>query len=133
MLLVIAIPAVLTMLERAEPVGRSFAPQAADIPGSPQENYAIKIRYQCTGIYALLLFSTGGMTVLIAAGSPLMFFAVLEIMSLSLYALGAMGCRRRFLLQEAGFEYSLLGVYASVLLLMGTALIYGFIGTLNLA
>lgn len=132
-LLVIAILAALVVLGRAEPVDGSFAPQAADIPGSPQENYAMKTRYQRTEMYALLLFSTGGMMAFIAAGNLLMLFVALEIMSLPLYVLGAMGRRRRLLSQEAGFKYFLLGAYASAFFLMGIALIYGFTGTLNLA
>lgn len=131
-LLVVAILAALVVLGRSEPVDGSFAPQSADIPGSPQENYAVKTRYQRTEMYALLLFSTGGMMAFIAAGNLLMLFVALEIMSLPLYVLGAMGRRRRLLSQEAGFKYFLLGAYASGFFLMGIALIYGFTGSLGI-
>lgn len=131
-LLVVAILAALVVLGRSNPVDGSFVPQAADTPGSPQENYAVKTRYQRTEMYVLMLFSTGGMMAFIASANLLMLFVALEIMSLPLYIMGAMGRRRRLLSQEAGFKYFLLGAYASGFFLMGIALIYGFTRTFNI-
>lgn len=131
-LLAVALLAALVVLGRATPGDGSFAPQPADMPGSPQEDYAVKTRYQRTEMFILMLFSTGGMMAFIAAGNLLMLFVALEVMSLPLYVMSAMGRRRRLLSQEAGFKYFLLGAYASGFFLMGIALIYGFTGTLGI-
>lgn len=76
----------------------------------------------------LLLSSTLGMLILISALDLLIVFIGLEIMSLSLYLLIAMGNEGK-LNKEASFKYFLLGSFASAILLYGIAFIYGAAGT----
>ncbi len=76
----------------------------------------------------LLLSSTLGMLVLISALDLLVVFIGLEIMSLSLYLLIAMGNEGK-LNKEAAFKYFLLGSFASAILLYGISFIYGAAGT----
>lgn len=131
-LLIVAFLSAVVVLDRSIHSEGSFAPQAADMPGSTQENYAVKTRYQRTEMYVLMLFSTGGMMAFIASINLLMMFIALEVMSLPLYIMSAMGRRRRLLSQEAGFKYFLLGAYASAFFLLGIALLYGFTGSFDL-
>jgi NADH-quinone oxidoreductase subunit N len=77
--------------------------------------------------YPLLLFAILGMMVLAAASDLMSLFLGLETMSLATYVLvggrkGSLRC------SEAGFKYLLLGGFASAVLLMGIALMYGFAG-----
>lgn len=76
----------------------------------------------------LLLSSALGMLVLVAALDLLVTFIGLEIMSLSLYLLIAMGNEEK-LCKEAAFKYFLLGSLASAIMLYGVAFIYGTTGT----
>lgn len=76
----------------------------------------------------LLLSSTLGLLVLIAAFDLLVVFIGLEIMSLALYLLIAMGNEQK-LSKEASFKYFLLGSFASAILLYGIAFIYGTAGS----
>ncbi|MDH3959568.1 MAG: NADH-quinone oxidoreductase subunit NuoN, partial [Actinomycetota bacterium] len=66
-----------------------------------------------------------------AANDLLMLFIALEVMSLPLYLLAGMARRRRLLSQEAALKYFLLGAFASAFLLYGSAMIFGYAGSLN--
>lgn len=77
--------------------------------------------------YALLLFATVGMMILVAAQSFLMIFVGIELLSLALYILCGY-IARRTTSQEAGMKYFLLSSFASAFLLYGLALIYGATG-----
>lgn len=82
--------------------------------------------------YALLLLSTFGAQVLVAAGDLLTLFLGLETMSLGVYALT--GFRRSSpRSSEAAIKYFLLGSFAAALMLYGFALLYGATGTTQLA
>lgn len=72
----------------------------------------------------LLLSSTLGLLVLISAIDLLVVFIGLEIMSLSLYLLIAMGNEEK-LSKESAFKYFLLGSFASAIMLYGVAFLYG--------
>ncbi len=76
----------------------------------------------------LLLSSSLGMLILISALDLLVVFIGLEIMSLSLYLLIAMGNEEK-LSKESSFKYFLLGSFASAVLLYGIAFVYGTAGT----
>lgn len=76
--------------------------------------------------YALMLLSTVGMLGLIKANSLLSVFLGLELMSLPLYALVAMG---RYAQVEAALKYFVLGALATGLLLYGFSLLYGVSGS----
>jgi NADH-quinone oxidoreductase subunit N len=73
------------------------------------------------------------MLVFPAAGDLLTMFVALEVLSLPLYILAGLARRRRLLSQEASLKYFLLGAYASAFFLFGTALLYGFAGTVSLS
>jgi NADH-quinone oxidoreductase subunit N len=80
--------------------------------------------------YALVLFSTSGMLLLVSANDLIIVFLAVELMSLSLYVLAGLFTLRREA-SEASMKYFLLGVFASAFLLYGIALVYGTTGTTN--
>ena len=80
--------------------------------------------------YALLLFSTLGMTILAGATNFVTLFLGLEIFSLALYLLVAF-TRDNPLSIESSVKYFLLGAFSSGFLLYGMALIYGATATLD--
>lgn len=81
--------------------------------------------------YALVLFSSAGMSLLALSAELITLFVSLEVMSISTYALTAF-LRRGPRPSEAGFKYFILGAFASSLMLYGAALLYGAAGTTNL-
>jgi NADH-quinone oxidoreductase subunit N len=56
-------------------------------------------------------------------------FVALEVLSLPLYILSGLARRRRLLSQEASLKYFLLGAFSSAFFLFGTALLYGYAGS----
>lgn len=77
--------------------------------------------------YPLVIFSTVGAMILVAAGDMLSLFMGLETMSLGVYAM--VGFRRASLRStEAAVKYFLLGSFGAALLLYGGALLYGATG-----
>jgi NADH-quinone oxidoreductase subunit N len=82
--------------------------------------------------YVLLLLSAAGGVVMAEANDLIVLFLGLEILSLAVYVLAAMH-RRRLTSQEAGMKYFVLGAFSSAFLLYGIALIYGGVGTTNMA
>ncbi|WP_030916661.1 NADH-quinone oxidoreductase subunit NuoN [Streptosporangium amethystogenes] len=109
-----------------------FVAQAAAVPGSPDEEEAILSGYAQTEVYPLLLFSVGGMLLFASANDLLAMFVGLEVMSLPLYLLCGLARHRRLLSQEASVKYFLLGAFSSAFFLYGTALIYGYAGSVDL-
>ncbi|NWG32536.1 MAG: NADH-quinone oxidoreductase subunit NuoN [Rhodocyclaceae bacterium] len=81
--------------------------------------------------YALVLFATLGMMVMITAASFLTIYLGLELLSLSLYALVAID-RDSPRATEAAMKYFVLGALASGLLLYGMSMVYGATGTLEI-
>jgi NADH-quinone oxidoreductase subunit N len=78
--------------------------------------------------YALLLFATAGMIVMVSAADLLVVFVGLETMSLSVYIL--VGSKRGDSPgAEAALKYFLIGAFASAFLIYGIAYIYGVTGT----
>ncbi len=82
--------------------------------------------------YALALFATLGMMIMISAYSFLLLYLGLELLALSLYAMIAFR-RDSPVAAEAAMKYFVLGAMASGLLLYGMSLFYGATGTLDLA
>jgi len=78
--------------------------------------------------FALLLWSTVGMMLLIAAEELLTLFLTLETMTICLYLLAAFERGRRRS-AEAGLKYFVYGSVSSALFLYGLSLIYGLTGT----
>ena len=132
-LVVLSILAVLTMGERylGGPQGDAFTPQGAAIPGSPQEAAATRAGIVSTEVYPLTLFAVGGMMLFPASGDLLTMFVALEVLSLPLYILCGLARRRRLLSQEASLKYFLLGAFSSAFFLFGSALLFGYAGSLN--
>ena len=82
--------------------------------------------------YALLLFATLGMMVMISGQSMLTIYIGLELLSLCLYALVALD-RDNAKSTEAAMKYFVLGALASGMLLYGMSMIYGMTGSLDIA
>ncbi|HPT50118.1 MAG TPA: NADH-quinone oxidoreductase subunit NuoN [Accumulibacter sp.] len=81
--------------------------------------------------YALALFATLGMMVMISANHFLTIYVGLELLSLSLYAMVAMN-RDSIPATEAAMKYFVLGALASGMLLYGMSMIYGATGSLDI-
>lgn len=129
---VVAAFAVLVMADRSEVRDGVFAGQPSDRPGSGEEALTLAKKYQRSEMFPLVLFSTGGMMLFPASDSLLTMFVALEVMSLPLYILVATARRRRDLSQEAAIKYFILGSFAAAFFLMGSALLYGYSGSLRL-
>ncbi len=82
--------------------------------------------------YALTLFATLGMMVMISASHFLSLYLGLELLSLSLYAMVALQ-RDSAVATEAAMKYFVLGAIASGMLLYGMSMVYGSTGSLLLS
>ncbi|RLI15023.1 MAG: cation:proton antiporter [Candidatus Hecatellales archaeon] len=82
--------------------------------------------------YALVMLMLGGMMGVVLTGDLFNLFVFLEVMSISAYGLVAF---RSYEMEplEAGFKYLVMGGTATTIVLLGVALIYGAVGTVNLA
>ncbi len=78
--------------------------------------------------YVLMLMAATGAILMAEAGSLIMLFLGLEIMSIALYVMAAYH-RRRTQSGEAGLKYFILGSFSSALFLYGIALVYGSTGS----
>jgi NADH-quinone oxidoreductase subunit N len=81
--------------------------------------------------YALVLFATFGMLILVGAQNLVLTFLGLETMSIAVYVLTAFN-RRDPRSAEAGLKYFLVGAFASAFFVYGVALLYGATGTVSL-
>ncbi|WP_431680016.1 NADH-quinone oxidoreductase subunit NuoN [Kitasatospora sp. KL5] len=137
-ILLTAVLAVLTYAERRlEPRLNghgvdAFTAQGAAVPGGEQERDATRAGFTTTEVFPLTLFAVGGMLLFPAANDLLTMFVALEVLSLPLYLLCGLARRRRLLSQEAAVKYFLLGAFASAFFLFGTALLYGYAGSVQL-
>jgi NADH-quinone oxidoreductase subunit N len=82
--------------------------------------------------FALALFATLGMLVMISASHLLILYLGLELLSLSLYAMVALR-RDSDTATEAAMKYFVLGALASGMLLYGMSMVYGATGSLAIA
>jgi NADH-quinone oxidoreductase subunit N len=132
-ILVISFIAFLVIAERKTDQNQdSFAAQGATVPGSQAERDTTRRGWQTTEIYPLLMFSVGGMLLFPAANDLLTMFVALEVLSLPLYLVCGLSRHRRLLSQESALKYFLLGAFSSAFFLYGTAMIYGYAGSVNL-
>jgi multicomponent Na+:H+ antiporter subunit D len=90
------------------------------------EKYTDKTKY-----YTLFLLMLSGMNGLTITGDMFNLFVFLEIATISSAALVAFGTEQDEL--EASFRYLVLGSVASLFLLLGIAVLYGFTSSLNMA
>jgi NADH-quinone oxidoreductase subunit N len=81
--------------------------------------------------FALVLFATLGMMVMISANHLLTLYLGLELLTLSLYAMVALQ-RDSAVATEAAMKYFVLGALASGMLLYGMSMLYGATGTLGI-
>jgi NADH-quinone oxidoreductase subunit N len=132
-ILLVAIGGVLLIAERQlDSGGGAFTAQAAALPGSEAERTALTAGFIQTEIFPLTLFALGGALLFPAAGDLVTMFVALEVLSLPLYLMSGLARRRRLLSQEAALKYFLLGAFSSAFFLYGSALIYGYAGTVSL-
>jgi len=82
--------------------------------------------------YFLVLMACVGMTLLTAARDLILVFVAVELMSISVYVLCGFDRRSRRS-SEAALKYFLVGAFASGFLLYGIALLFGAVGSTNLA
>lgn len=81
--------------------------------------------------FALALFATLGMMIMISANHLLTLYLGLELLSLSLYSMTALQ-RDSARATEAAMKYFVLGALASGMLLYGMSMLYGATGTLEI-
>jgi proton-translocating NADH-quinone oxidoreductase chain N len=131
-ILALALMSLLLIAERRhEP--SPFTAQASSVPGSPEERESLVAGITQTEVFPLMLFAVGGMLIFPAANDLLTMFVALEVLSLPLYLLCGLARRRRLLSQEAAVKYFLLGAFSSAFFLYGTALLYGYAGSVRLS
>jgi len=80
--------------------------------------------------YTLMLLATIGALVMISSADFLSLYVGIELLSLPIYALVAFN-KKNIWSSEGGLKYFILGILASVILLYGVSLVYGFTGTTN--
>ncbi|QMU56348.1 MAG: NADH-quinone oxidoreductase subunit NuoN [Candidatus Mycalebacterium zealandia] len=81
---------------------------------------------------ALAVFCTAGMMFMVESVEFVAFFVAFETMSICVYALSGFS-RNIFSSAEAGLKYLITGGFASAVMLLGIALLYGAAGTLSFA
>ncbi|MCF8322805.1 MAG: NADH-quinone oxidoreductase subunit N [Flavobacterium sp.] len=92
------------------------------------ENHPTKI----SDFIAIKIFMLAGAVAMVSFGNLAMFFLGIEILSISLYILGASE-RMNIKSNEAGMKYFLMGSFASGIILFGICFIYGAMGTFDVA
>src|SRR5665811_1276136 len=133
-ILALSVLSVLAMAERIDGVGAdAFTAQGASTPGSAQESAAVRAGATTTEVFPLTMFTIGGMLLFLASGDLLTMFVALEVLSLPLYILSGLASRRRLLSQEASLKYFLLGAFSSAFFLFGSALLFGYSGSMDLS
>ncbi|PHZ85325.1 NADH-quinone oxidoreductase subunit NuoN [Paremcibacter congregatus] len=78
----------------------------------------------------LMVLATLGMMVMVSANDLMSLYMGLELQSLSLYVLASIR-RTSERSTEAGLKYFVLGALSSGMLLFGSSLVYGFLGSTN--
>ena len=81
---------------------------------------------------AIKIFMLAGAVTMVSFGNLAMFFLGIEVLSISLYILAASN-RMNVKSNEAGMKYFLMGSFASGIILFGICLIYGALGTFDVA
>jgi len=81
---------------------------------------------------AIKVFMLAGAVAMVSFGNLAMFFLGIEVLSISLYILGA-SSRMNVKSNEAGMKYFLMGSFASGIILFGICLIYGAMGSFDVA
>jgi len=95
-------------------------------------DYLDELRINHGEYYALVLFSTCGMMLMVGAVDMLPVFLGLELMSIPIYVLAGFD-RNKLRSNESALKYFLIGSFASALMLYGIALLYGVAGSTSFA
>jgi NADH-quinone oxidoreductase subunit N len=90
--------------------------------------YLAEMRINHGEYYALVMLSTTGMMLMIAAIDLITVFLGLEMMSIPIYVLAGFD-RRKLRSNESALKYFLIGSFASAIMLYGMALLYGATGS----
>jgi|TARA_R100000005_G_scaffold33903_1_gene15500 multicomponent Na+:H+ antiporter subunit D len=99
-----------------------------------RESIARETRPEQLGLFfAAYLLALTGMLGICITGDAFNVFVFLEVMSLSSYALIAMGARNDRRALTAAFQYLIIGTIGATFYLIGVGLIYLMTGTLNIA
>ncbi|MEY5047578.1 MAG: hypothetical protein RLZZ175_937 [Bacteroidota bacterium] len=96
------------------------------------DKYFSEITNYFTEHYALYIFALVGMICMVMYNNLSMLFIGIEIMSVSLYILAGSN-KTNLASNEASLKYFLMGSFATGILLMGIALIYGATGSFYLS
>ena len=129
-ILLLGVLGVLTMAERFGGTGPdAFTPSGASTPGSANETAATRAGALTSEVFPLTMFAIFGMMLFPTTNDLIGMFVALEVLSLPLYILSGLARRRRLLSQEASLKYFLLGAFSSAFFLFGTALLYGYAGS----
>ncbi|MCG8346750.1 MAG: NADH-quinone oxidoreductase subunit N [Chloroflexales bacterium] len=110
----------LTMIARLTVIGAAFLTTLLTLDYRPTGNPG--------EFYALILFSTAGMTLMAGATELIIAYLALELTSIPLYILTGY-FREETESSEAGMKYFLFGALSSCILLYGMSLVYGFTAT----
>jgi len=81
---------------------------------------------------AIKLFLLAGAVAMVSFGNLAMFFLGIEVLSIALYVLASSN-RTSIKSNEAGLKYFLMGSFASGIILFGICLIYGAMGSFDIA
>lgn len=81
--------------------------------------------------YSLLLISVLALLLMISSGNLLSFYILMEMQALCYYVLASFKRNSAFSI-EAGLKYFIAGSFISGFFLLGSSLVYGVLGTLNL-
>ena len=95
-------------------------------------NFYEKHPTKLSDFIAIKVFLLSGAVAMVSFGNLSMFFLGIEVLSISLYILAASN-RMNLKSNEAGMKYFLMGSFASGVILFGICLIYGAMGTFDVA
>ncbi|OOV28504.1 NADH-quinone oxidoreductase subunit N [Flavobacterium sp. LM5] len=95
-------------------------------------NFYEKHQSKLSDFIAIKIFLLAGAVAMVSFGNLAMFFLGIEVLSIALYILAA---SRRLDLKsnEAGMKYFLMGSFASGIILFGICLVYGAMGSFDVA
>ncbi len=94
------------------------------------QNYMSNAKLNSFEYFILVLLATLGLLLLVSSYDLISAYLAIELQSLSFYILAAFKRNSAFS-TEAGLKYFILGAFSSGLILYGSSLIYGFLGTTN--
>ncbi|MGL5111080.1 MAG: NADH-quinone oxidoreductase subunit N [Flavobacterium sp.] len=95
-------------------------------------NFYEKHQSKLSDFIAIKIFLLAGAVAMVSFGNLAMFFLGIEVLSIALYILAA-SSRLDLKSNEAGMKYFLMGSFASGILLFGICLVYGAMGTFDVA